>query len=101
MKPARARVELPVTKELPRKLIIGWDGDDCSVHIHAHAFIRGRSVAFGAAHAVNEAHLSYASGLPVLWLRSAQFELTTTEAAEVERVFAPLGLSVVRDGMQS
>lgn len=99
----RTRLELPPTKAFPRKLIVEWEtwGADY-VHIHAHAFIRVgsdvRSIAYAGAHQVADVSLKYAADAPVLWIGFAQFELTEAEAAEVERVFGPLGLRVERQG---
>ena len=98
-KPKPTRLELPITRQMPRKLIIEFEryGGGC-FHAHAHAFVRAGdrmvSVAFGGAHKLEDVSLRYATDAPVLWLGHAQFELTDKEAAEVERVFVPVGLRI-------
>lgn len=98
-----AKLRLAPTPEMPRTLLVTWDayGID-GIHINAHAFVGTASVAYAGAHAVNEVRLDVGGLLPpIFWLRSAQFELTAAEAAEVERVLVPLGLCVDRSEPQT
>lgn len=101
LKPS-AKVELPCTKDLPRKLVFACDScGEHSFHAYCHVFMGHRSIAYAGAHNMDEVRLSYMGTNPVLWLRYAQFDLTESEAAEVERVFEPVGLQIERQESQS
>jgi hypothetical protein len=95
------KLRLPRSRAMPRELIIGWTQNGASgFFAYGHAFIkagpRSVSVAFAAASIPDSFYLSYTGSCPTLWLAHEQFDLTESEALEVERVFGPLGLQIER-----
>ena len=105
--PGDTRLRFPASKGMRRELLISWEYFGCGGFMaHAHAFLRpsrhfSYPVAYGGAHRESDVRLSYASDGPAIWFKHAQFPLTATEAAEVERVLGPLGLRIEREVQQS
>lgn len=92
-------IEFRATRAKPRRLSVELNPYGS---MNAYAWSTGKSyIALAAASEKLDKAVLLADGSPALFIGNAHFPLTSSEAAEVERVFGPLGLRIERKEAQS